>query len=512
MRLRNPLQSRSIVFFGVLLGACLGVLLGCDVYDDELLRLPDDEWSDAGQRDAVTTGDGAAIIVRPSSDAGDTSAHDVSAAEAAADREVGTTTDVSWSDRVPDWGGTRPDLDAATSDNRMRDARLTSDADATIGSRDADAASTPSDASDAGLGDAADADGTGGDGATAPPDGGSDADGGGAPTTFRVVRVGNGTTELSDESAAAFIEERGWDGQLAGPPLALPTTATGAQGPLTLSGIATSEGALALSLDGRYLALTGYATSPGRPSVAASNNVDRIVARVDAAGVIDTSTRLGDAFSGSNVRSAASTDGTGFWVAGSSGGVWYAARGGTGLAQIVSLPDNVRVAALFGDRLYACSGTSPMTNVFTVGNSRPIAGVQNVAALAGMPRTGQSPYAFAFFDRNPTVGGLDTLYVADDRSPISDGTGGGIQKWIFDGSAWSRVATFTSVGAGTASFRGVAGVMTATGVTLVASTAEPSPNRLVVLVDDGSPAVTGAAVATAPSNTVFRGVALSPHF
>jgi hypothetical protein len=45
----------------------------------------------------------------------------------------------------------------------------------------------------------------------------------------------------------------------------------------------------------------------------------------------------------------------------------------------------------------------------------------------------------------------------------------------------------------------------------VASTSEASGNRLVVFVDDGSPGVTGTVVATAPSNTIFRGVALSPH-
>jgi hypothetical protein len=126
-------------------------------------------------------------------------------------------------------------------------------------------------------------------------------------------------------------------------------------------------------------------------------------------------------------------------------------------------------------------------------------------------RSGMSPYAFVFFDRNPTVAGLDTLYLTDDRSPESDGTGGGIQKWTFNGSAWTRVATFSEVGRGAASFRGVAGAMTSAGVILVASTAESRANRLVVFVDEGSLAVTGTVIATAPSNMIFRGVARSPH-
>jgi len=48
-------------------------------------------------------------------------------------------------------------------------------------------------------------------------------------------------------------------------------------------------------------------------------------------------------------------------------------------------------------------------------------------------------------------------------------------------------------------------------VTLVATTAESSANRLVVIVDDGSPAPVGTVVATAAANKSFRGVAFSPR-
>ena len=45
-------------------------------------------------------------------------------------------------------------------------------------------------------------------------------------------------------------------------------------------------------------------------------------------------------------------------------------------------------------------------------------------------------------------------------------------------------------------------------VTLIGTTADANVNRLVVIVDNGTP---GTVVAIAPTNTVFRGVALSPH-
>jgi hypothetical protein len=509
MAFRIPLRSRRAVLLGTSLAACLGTVIGCNVYDDELLSRP--YRADTSQPDAAD-GSATAMDDAPSFDGGPhDAAHankpDATTADAVGDRDAGITADAPAPDAAPrDGNGTRADADAAASHDALDAPR-----DTATSSRDADAGTPAPDADDAAPSDAWGADTGARDGESASPDVATDAHGGGAPPTFRVVRVGDGTTQLSAESTAVFIEERGWDGQVVGQPLALPSRASGGQHPLTLSGKAASEGALSLSLDGRYLTLAGYATSPGRASVATSTDVERVVARIDAAATIDTTTLLGAAFSGSNVRSAASLDGAAFWVGGSAGGVWYFTVGGSGSTQIVATPDNVRLVALFGDQLYGSSGASPMTTVFTVGNGRPTTGVQSVAALAGLPRSGSSPYAFAFFDRSATVAGLDTLYLTDDRDPESDGNGGGIQKWTFDGRTWSRVATFAAVGDGSSSFRGLAGVVSPVGVILLASTSELSANRLVVFVDDGSPNVTGTVFATAPSNTIFRGVALSPQ-
>jgi hypothetical protein len=518
----KTLRSGYAVLLGTSLAACLGVPVGCNVYDEELLRRPDDTggpYRDAAGGSDAASSDGARPLDIAAPDAGDASALDATLTDAARDRGAGPATDAYAPDGAPaDTGATRADADtdAASSDGAPGDTNGINDIvdahfDATTGSRDGDGAAPMPDANDAADDGGSRADGNANDGPSRAPDATIDADGGSPPPTFRVVRVGDGTTSLSGASSAAFIEERRWDGTLVGSALSLPTASAGSHNPLTLAGIATSEGALALSLDGHYLTVAGYATAPGRASVASSTDVDRVIARIDASGTVDSSTRLGDAFSGSNVRSAASMDGASFWVGGSASGVWYVALGGSGREQIVATPDNVRLVALFGDQLYGSSGASPMTSVFTVGNGRPTTGVQKAAALAGMPRSGMSPYAFAFFDLDRAVPGLDTLYLTDDRSPESDGSGGGIQKWTLDGSAWSRVATFAAVGGGSASFRGLAAAATSTGVALVASTSEASGNRLVVFVDDGSPGVTGTVVATAPSNTIFRGVALSPH-
>ena len=66
--------------------------------------------------------------------------------------------------------------------------------------------------------------------------------------------------------------------------------------------------------------------------------------------------------------------------------------------------------------------------------------------------------------------------------------------------------------AGNTGFRGVAGYVTGGVVTLMATTAENSPNRIVVFTDDGVSAPVSGAVITAAANTTFRGVAVSPHF
>jgi hypothetical protein len=277
-----------------------------------------------------------------------------------------------------------------------------------------------------------------------------------------------------------------------------------------MSGTASSEGGLSRSGNGSYVILGGYAAAPGTAGVAATTSmaVNRVVGRVDAAGSVDTSTRLSSAFSTNNIRSATSSDGTGFWAAGngtsSSGGVHFVALGSTGAGtQLSSAPTNVRVAHVFADQLYASSGSGAFVNVFAVGTGLPTTAGQTSVSLPGMPTSGASPFSFVLLDRNPAVTGVDTLYVADDGSVA---TSGGLQKWTFNGTSWTLVTTYTSAGP----LRGLAGLLTGPNVTLFASTTE-SLNRVVRFVDDGSANPAAQVLATAAMNTAFRGVSLSPQ-
>ena len=320
-----------------------------------------------------------------------------------------------------------------------------------------------------------------------------------------VVRVGDGAAALSSVATAVFLEQRYVsDGALVPTshnPLALPTAVSGSNARLTVSGSATSEGALELSADGHYVTLAGYDADQGTAGVASSTSVtiNRIAGRVDASGNVDTSTRIDALISGNNVRSAATSDGTSFWVGGATSGVVYIALGATGGTSILASPGNVRVVDVFGGQLYGSSGSANFTNVFAVGTGLPTT-TATEAALAGMPTTGASPYAFAIVAGN-------VLYVADDRAVAS---GGGVQKWTLSAGTWTLTTTFN--GGLTAGARGVTAFATGSTVTVVASVAATSANTLVAFVDDGvnlSPAAT--VLATAATNTVFRGVAPAPQ-
>jgi hypothetical protein len=352
--------------------------------------------------------------------------------------------------------------------------------------------------------------GTGGAGGAGSSSGG----GGGAvgAQAFWVVRVGDGVLPLSDAAAPVFLDRKLTDGSEGGAPIALPTLMQGSNNSFTLSGSASSEGNLALAANGQSVTLAGYAATVGLVSVSTSQAlaVPRVVARVDAAGTADTSTRIGGAFNGSNVRGAATKDGTAYWVSGhspsGSGGVHHVLHGAASGSQILSVPSNVRFVYIAGGQLYANSGAGTFVNVFTVGSGLPTSIGQTATSLPGLPTVDASPYGFALLDRSQAIAGVDTLYIADDRAPAS---GGGIQKWQFDGSQWTLSATWNGgLGAGV---RGLSARVAGEVVVLVATTAEPTANHVITAVDDGSSSPVLTVVATAAAKTIYRGVAFAPQ-
>lgn len=121
------------------------------------------------------------------------------------------------------------------------------------------------------------------------------------PTPFvtgnlAVLRVGNGISDLSRAGNPVFIDQFTPQGVLVGS-AAIPFAGTNA---LVMSGTAASEGALALSADGRLLALAGYQTTPdGTVPLADSPSavLPRALGVVDAAGTFSSIAIIRDQFS-----------------------------------------------------------------------------------------------------------------------------------------------------------------------------------------------------------------------
>jgi hypothetical protein len=333
--------------------------------------------------------------------------------------------------------------------------------------------------------------------------------------TLMVVRVGDGAAALSAASTATFVEKRSVTDGAVLQTIPLPTTGT----PFTLAGNATSEGGLSRSADGRFVTLAGYAATTGVANIATTLNVvvatatNRVVARLDATGTVDASTLLFNAFSGSNVRAATSVDGSSFWVSGTSsgttGGVQFVQFGSTGTTtRVLSVPDNSRWSHVFGGQLYESSNSgTATTGVLSVGAGLPTTAGATATRLVNPTNA----YGFVLLDRNPVVSGLDTLYVALDATP-STANHLNVQKFTFDGTVWTPDAAFQPAFTGsTVGARGLAAWADVAGVHVIATTNETATIHLVSFLDDGvnkTPTVT--TLAAAPTNTAFRGVALSP--
>jgi hypothetical protein len=324
-----------------------------------------------------------------------------------------------------------------------------------------------------------------------------------------VVRVGDGTAALSSAATATFLDEYTPGGVLV-QTIPLPTALSGLNQPFTLSGSATSEGFLALSQNGLYLTMGGYNAVPGTAGVttATPTTVPRGVARIGLNGLVDTSTSLSDAYNGSNIRSAVSSDGVNIWTGGNAGsglsasaGPRYTTFGSTTSVRVDTTASNMRVVNIFNGQLYVSSSTGTLLGVSTVGTGLPTtAGSSTITPLPGMPTTGShSSYDFWFKDAN-------TLYVADDGSAAN---AGGIQKWTLSGGSWSLAYTLLNTGTTTTGVRGLTGTVDGTGNAVLYGTTGvgSSANTLISVTDTGAGA--GATtIATAGTSQVFRGVEL----
>ncbi|KAJ3118925.1 hypothetical protein HK098_005816, partial [Nowakowskiella sp. JEL0407] len=143
-----------------------------------------------------------------------------------------------------------------------------------------------------------------------------------------VRRVGTGAAALTSAATSGFLDE--YD-----------TTGTKIQSiscSITTSGSATSEGALSLSPNGRYLVYVGYVATAGTASITGTTTTanPRAIGVASPDGTIDETLQITDAFSGNNIRGATTADGNHFWAVGGNSGVRYVTKGSSTTVQITS--------------------------------------------------------------------------------------------------------------------------------------------------------------------------------
>ncbi|XSG75028.1 CHRD domain-containing protein [Herpetosiphon llansteffanensis] len=317
------------------------------------------------------------------------------------------------------------------------------------------------------------------------------------PGNVVVVRVGTGASSLSTVATAVFLDEFTPNGILV-QTIPMPTTVIGNNRRLTMAGTATSEGSLSLAGDGQSLLLAGYDGDPGTGSIVGSpsTSFNRVVAKVSMGGLVDTTNVISDAYSSNNIRGATS-NGTNVWSSGtgSPAGVRY--LNGLGTTTTLITPTNTRVVHTFGGNLYFSSSAATSRGVYQIGSGLPTTGGQSITQIV----TATSAYGFTFLDREPSVAGVDTLYVADDMTNL--------RKFSFNGTSWVNRGVWTTP---STAFHVTAHDNGASGVDLYLTRAGNTISKLTDTAAYNQPinAASLQPIASAATNTAFRGIIVIP--
>ena len=246
----------------------------------------------------------------------------------------------------------------------------------------------------------------------------------------------------------------------------LPTTTTsGGNNRLVQNGASTSEGELTLSADGKYLTVVGYDAAPVSSSVASSTTVATVIGRIDLTGSVNTTTVLArsSSFSGSNIRSGTTTDGTNFWLAGTSsgstGGVRYTTLGSTSASSVAASPDNTRIVNIYknssnNNQVYVSTASGTSFRIASVGTGTPTSTGQTLTNLPGFLSSTGDPYGYILLDADASISGPDLLYAASLNTSPS-----GLLKYYYDAASSSWV----SAGSLTGNIRGVTATLNCSG-------------------------------------------------
>ena len=341
------------------------------------------------------------------------------------------------------------------------------------------------------------------------------------PGNLVVYRVGNGINSLSSDGNEVFLDEYTTNGTYV-QSISMPYTQNGSNAAFVASGTVVSEGGLSLSTNGLYLLATGYATNTQSGAVLPNTSavtVPRLVARVDYAGTVDTTTILSNWSSGNSPRSAVSPDGVNIWVGGGTGSVGYTTLGGTFVTVLnTNPPSNTQRLGIYGDQLYAMTDTNS-NGLYAIGSGLPTTGDQLATILPGSPGNGllsnnaAAGYSFLFLTLKAGGSPADTLYYADNGSNGENSKHGGVLKYSLVSGTWTYNGTINAFApTGLTAKQQISG-----GTTNVLLYATSTNNTIYAMVNstgyNGNPSgVAVTTIANAPTNTAFRDIAFVPIF
>jgi hypothetical protein len=347
----------------------------------------------------------------------------------------------------------------------------------------------------------------------------------------------------------------------------LPTTTNGNDVGLVGEYGSSSEGNIQLSGDGHYLCMGAYNAAQAASGIGASSNsangtndpigtpysnnagiplaqstdtdVSRVAVLIDANGKVNSSTTFNNLFSTNNPRSVFSQNGPTLYFSGqgsgtSDQGLYFVQTGTQNQPTEIYDTLDTRFTQVFnGNLYYSIDKKGKSTGIFEFSGTPTsnATATQITASTSGSANLSPEGYFFA----NAT-----TLYVADTGVPKNGGTSlGGIQKWTFNGSAWSLQYTFanpsnfisrsSSSGAshGETGFEAITGKVVNGVISLYAvsyTAGDADPNGLYGIVDTGSgaafteiAAAPGIQVTGSPQvlsgtspDYVFKGVSFAP--
>jgi hypothetical protein len=369
------------------------------------------------------------------------------------------------------------------------------------------------------------------------------------PGNILIYRVGKGDSTLTAAAFPVFLDERSitLGGILSGSApivqsIALPATTSNADTItngnhiLTATGNGGTEGLLTRSVNGKYVVFGGYedASDTSKSSVALTSAKinPRVLGRIDANGVVNTTTACTNLFSTYAVRSVVSPDGNIFMATGGTTGVKYAILGSKTSNYVsehntTTAPTQAptcRGLEIIGGQLYVSSQSSigsPAEDftIATVGTGVDTAVGETLTSLSGID-TISNYYATKYAASNPALGvkraspyqftiltltGGQVLYLADNTTNDSVEERGIVKyslvgsTWVYNGATHAKEVTgLVGENSGdtvlllATSYKGLYGTFDYSGWN------EPPTNNDAVVID------------TALANTEFRGVSFTP--